>query len=348
MRNDQHQVTITILFPDLEVVREAVGARARLDLAEMNKQWEWCPMNVLEPRNLEQIRRVDPKLANTFVAYGASTIAYRFDFDVTESNHNDGSLTFALPFNTGTFALDLGGKLNKDREGQRTFTMAETFQKLVYLNCDDWVQANRNIVYPATGSIGMGKIINAFIDVSQLGGGHDKFTDDITFTTTVRGKLNPTLELAPVLNRFQLAKATGEFESKRVDTHKLKVSLAFPDLSMVGVASAVSAAAIPRLADETKNRALINICIAEGESRENQFNTLREISPKEYCRRNDTSARRGERATRRTAFRTRRGSRQRWYCSPRDPRATNPGYIPPARASRRPQAPDLARRRWAI
>lgn len=248
------------------------------------------PDRVLEPGNLEQIRRVNPKLANTFVAYGASTIAYRFDFDVTESNHNDGSLTFALPFNTGTFALDLGGKLNKDREGQRTFTMAETFQKLVYLNCDDWVQANRNIVYPATGSIGMGKIINAFMDVSQLGGGHDKFTDDITFTTTVRGKLNPTLELAPVLNRFQLAKATGEFESKRVDTHKLKVSLAFPDLSMVGVASAVSAAAIPRLADETKNRALINICIAEGESRENQFNTLREISPKEYCRRNDTSA----------------------------------------------------------
>ncbi len=243
------------------------------------------PEEVLKDRNLARIRRINPVLAAKFVAYGASTIAYRFDFHIVEHNHNDGSVTFAAPFTNGEFSLALGGKLHKDRDGHRTFTTAERFEKLVNLHCGGWVQPDPNIVYPVTGSIGVGKIINAFIDVSELGGGREKFTDDITFTTLVRGKINPVLELAPVINQLRVVNAQGMFESQRKDIHKVKVSLAFPDLSRVHALRALGARSVPALSAETKDRALVNICIAEGEDRENRFGVLRDVSPRDYCSR---------------------------------------------------------------
>ena len=107
--------------------------------------------------------------------------------------------------------------------------------------------------------------------MSELGGGHEKFTDDITFTTVVRGKINPVLELVPVINQFRVVKAHGIFESKRNDIHNVKVSLAFPNLSRVYALRALGVILVLALSDETRDRALVNICIAEGEDRENRF-----------------------------------------------------------------------------
>jgi hypothetical protein len=243
------------------------------------------PEEVLKDRNIARIRRKNPVLAAKFFAYGVSTIAYRFDFHIVEYNHNDASVNFAAPFTTGEFTLALGGKLHKDRDGHRTFTTAERFEKLVNLRCEGWVQPGPNIVYPVTGSIGVGKMINAFIDVSELGGGHEKFTDNITFTTVVRGKINPVLELVPVMNQFRVVKAEGIFESKRNDIHNVKVSLAFPNLSRVHAIRALGMRSVRALSDETRDRALVNICIAEGEDRENRFGVLRDVSPTDYCSR---------------------------------------------------------------
>src|SRR4029079_16153367 len=95
------------------------------------------------------------------------------EFDIIEDNNNNGSVTLAAPFTNGQFSLAIGGTLNKEREGHRTFTTGESFEKLVNLDCTNWMQPGRNIVYPLTGSIGMRRIINTFIDVAELGGGKE-------------------------------------------------------------------------------------------------------------------------------------------------------------------------------
>src|SRR5262245_9428093 len=56
-----------------------------------------APERVIEPGNLEIIRRRSRETAAKFAAYSASTIAYRFEFEITENNDNGGSLKFSMP-----------------------------------------------------------------------------------------------------------------------------------------------------------------------------------------------------------------------------------------------------------
>jgi hypothetical protein len=153
--------------------KEAVRRRIELALLDAGITGMDPERVLLDKGNFERIKRTNRELAALFVAYGASTIAYRFEFDITENNNNTGGVTFAVPFTTGQFSLALGGTLNKQREGHRTFTTTEKFEKLVNLDCNGWARPARNIVYPLTGSIGIGKVINTFIDVSKLGAGRD-------------------------------------------------------------------------------------------------------------------------------------------------------------------------------
>jgi hypothetical protein len=267
--------------------KEAVRGRIQLALLERGLD-HIDPEKVLsDARNFEIIKRTDPELAQRFLAYGASTIAYKFTFDILEINDNSGSVTFELPFTTGDFTLGLSGGLNKQRKGKRTFRTVEKFKDLIFLNCSNWEQPNGNMVYPLTGSIGVDRIINTFIDVAQLGGAKEQFTDTITFTTYLRGKINPTLVLAPVVDQFRVTKAALSLESSRNDMHTVLVSLAFPDFKKVGAMSALQPDRIDAIAQELKNKAVINLCIADGEAREEQFGMLRDWSPRQYCRLND-------------------------------------------------------------
>jgi hypothetical protein len=270
--------------------KEAVRERIQLHLLEVGLTGMDPERVLADKRNFETIKRTDPKLAAKFHAYGMSTISYKFSFKITEDNNmNNGNLKFVSPFTGGEFSLVLGGSLEKQRYGDRAFKTLETFGELVNLDCRNWSRPGRNIAYPLTGSIGVGRIINTFIDLSELGGvggGKEMFTDTITFTTFVSGKVTPTLELTPVGHRFQLAKASAEFENKRNDVHEVIVSLAFPDLKEVEAMGALGAGSTARLIQEAKDKSLINLCIADGEAREDRFGTLRDISPKDYCRRN--------------------------------------------------------------
>jgi hypothetical protein len=265
-----------------EAVRERIErALLRVGLHGMD------PERVLEPGNLEVIKRTDMELAKTFAAYGGSSIAYRFEFTITENNDKNGSVTFKVPFVGGDFSLKLNAdKLNKQRKGVRVFHSYEAFADLVHLDCDHWQQPPRNIAYPLTGSIGMGRIMNAFIDVSELKGGENSFIDDITFTTFVRGAVKPVLVLEPVINQFRVVAAQAQLENNRQDIHRVTVAFAFPDFKKVETGRALTARSIARLAVESTERVLINMCIAEGEAREDQFGVLREISPRDYCYRN--------------------------------------------------------------
>jgi hypothetical protein len=258
------------------------------------------PDHVLKDKALfERIRRRAPILAAKFRAYGVSTITYDFDFNIEEKNNNSGGVTFTMPFvGAGKLTVPVDGQFDKTRLGKRTFRTAESFADLADLDCNNWVQSERNIAYPLTGSIGIGKIITTFLNISELGKrgaapkGTNKeeekvFKDEITFTTEIsNASITPTLTLDAVPHNFRVTHATATSGVSRKDTHKLVVTLLFPDLQEVH--EAVGRGAMLELSKSNEIKALENSCVAVERAREDRFRMLRRRPPAIYCREGNT------------------------------------------------------------
>jgi hypothetical protein len=251
--------------------------------------------HILDPVNLEQVRRRDSRLAAKLLAYGASSIAYRFEFAISESNEAQGSVGFKLPFTSTLFDVQAGGALKNQRDGLRRFETVETFADLAELHCRDFTTRDVNPVYPITGSIGMSKAVHTFVELTEFGGAKGEFTDTLTFTTQLSGSLRPSLVLAPVPNSFRVVNASGELSAGRIDKHSVTISFAFPtvDLREIVVdhpagrenASALfNPASLRRLTLESIERAKENLCIARGLDREALAGSLRLYPPELYCR----------------------------------------------------------------
>lgn len=264
---------------------------------------------VLEPANFARIRHENAELAAKFLGYGASSISYDFEFQITENNDRSGTLLFGMPFvNSAGLTLGLDGGVSKARNAIRKFKTVETFKELKKLRCGESQMAGGrqravasraasaaqdgipdlepNFLYPMTGSIGVRKIMQTFIRISELGGGKGDYSDAITFTTEVRAGVKPTLVLAPLVDRFRLVNATGDFSDKRNDLHKVIITLAFPKIPpVVNKHLSVGPAIVDIASRETLVRASINSCIASAEAREDQFSMLRQIPPQDFCER---------------------------------------------------------------
>jgi hypothetical protein len=272
--------------------KDAVRERIRQALHERGI-YDVVPDNVLDPKSLAKIRRRDARLAAKFKAYGASTITYEFLFDITETNDATGGVTFGMPFTTGgQFSLPFSGQLKKVREGKRTINSVETFAGLAKLPCEGWVKPERDMLYPLTGSVGVGRIITTFINISEMGtqdltkasADEKVFKDVLTFTTTVGETATPTLKLTPVPDRFRLTDATITNGNTRVDMHQVTITLLFPDLE--DLREAIGSGAASDLSSETEVRARQNSCVAAERAREDRFGMLRRTPPAIYCRPN--------------------------------------------------------------
>lgn len=227
-----------------------------------------------------------------FEEYAKVGVAYDFEFEITEHNHAEAGIGFKLPF-TSPASLDLGASaaLNKIRTGKRTFSAQETFGAI--LDRDDWCKdfkaRRKNIIYPITGSIGLRKVVNTFIAISEQGGAKDSFVDALSFTTTISGAINPTVKLNPVSNSFRLVSATGSVSADRTDLHKVKVSLAFPVAEKPKKKDGILLPVDPNekgAAPYVYNpvwRARYNICVADARDREDAFKKLRQSPPEIYC-----------------------------------------------------------------
>jgi hypothetical protein len=234
-----------------------------------------------------------PELQAILDNYGKVAVAYDFDFEITEHNNLDSSLAFKLPF-TPPSVLDLGaaGSLHKTRFGKRTFSAQETFADLILRVdwCDGFEVRRRNLLYPITGSIGLRKVMETFIAISEQGGGKESFVDALAFTTTISGSVNPSLKLNPVPSSFRLVSASLTASADRTDLHKVKISLAFPvpekpKKKKDGILLPVDPNE-PGTAPYVYNpvwRARYNICVADARDREDTFKTLRFTPPEVYC-----------------------------------------------------------------
>ncbi len=119
--------------------------------------------------------------------------------------------------------------------------MLRVLEKLNAANCTD-IATRANWIYPITGAIGMGEVVRTYIRLEKLtdfGTGFASgdlplkpkadsvvFSDDIDYTTEFGGSATPTLELASIVGKFRLTKATIMAEAKRKDIHSVTVALA--------------------------------------------------------------------------------------------------------------------------
>ena len=252
------------------------------------------PEDALE--NLEKIRVHDPESASTIKRYSLSAIAYLFTFDITENDDaTNGSAHFALPWNHGKFTLDLTGELTKERIGSRKIGVVETFEELDQLDCSEASQQRRNLVYPITGSIGMAETVDSFFRLAESVGDNKKFSDTLTYTTTINATADPTLELKEVPHHFRLTKASVNFLARREDKHMAVVALTFPVTTETTTKTRefVDPRALSmRRADEdlgeivseTKKKAAEEVCIQQALIQEQITGVIRSDPPERYCR----------------------------------------------------------------
>lgn len=234
-----------------------------------------------------------PQLKSILAEYGEVAVAYDFNFEISEHDNLDASLAFKLPFSPNVFDLGAAGSLHKTRVGRRTFSSQETFYDLILRDqwCGNFEPRDRNLLYPITGSIGLRKVVETFMALSEQGGGKDSFVDALTFTTTISGSVNPSVKLNPVPDSFRLVNASAGASADRTDLHQVKISLAFPVSAKPKKKKNDRPAQPddpngPSVAPYAYNpvwRARYNICVADARDREDTFKTLRLSPPEVYC-----------------------------------------------------------------
>ncbi len=219
--------------------------------------------------------------------------AYTFDFDITEHNNANADAKFQLPF-VAPKVLDGGGSASLDlmRQGHRVFETGDVWDELLvnHTRCAGVRPRPGNIVYPITGSIGVGRAVRTFIDIVEQGGKlgtaeKDSFVDTLKFTTEIMGGANASIALEPVLNSFRIVSASAHLSGSRKDVHQLTLSLAFPhpldppaSLAHTGVKFEHAPFQRP-----PQWRARYNLCVQDGRQREDAVKLVRLEPPEVYC-----------------------------------------------------------------
>ena len=115
------------------------------------------------------IKANQPSLKAQLDKYEQVGAAYDFDFNILEHNHLEASLGFKNPLTSSAFDLSAGGAVDASRRGQRTFKAQETFGQLVLRDhfCGEVEPRDENLAYPVTGSIGLRKVVETFVEISE-------------------------------------------------------------------------------------------------------------------------------------------------------------------------------------
>jgi hypothetical protein len=252
----------------------------------------------------------DVDLKGDWDLYMDIAIAYEWTFDIIETNRADGSVGFRLPLvnPTGNFDLNGSASVTAVRQGKRTFKNQDKFKNLLTKDWYNFCNDNRRSVehfpntptggppfvpqperglYPMTGTIGLARAVTSFLKVAVQEGALDTFTDELTFTTTLDGKLGGSVTLAPVPKEFRLVNASANLAGNRIDLHKVKVSMAFPR-ARPALTRKEKADEFLKDVKEGYNlnplwRAAYALCVVDARSREDDFRLIRLDPPEVTC-----------------------------------------------------------------
>jgi hypothetical protein len=152
-----------------------------------------------------------------------------------EINNLDATLDLLQVFRRALGMAALNGGIDRTRENIRTFTVTDTFIKLLKNVKDDYcsqLSFEKDYMYPMTGTIGVGEMIHAFVDLmlfeNLAGKGPPTMGDTITFTTKLSGSATPKVVFTPVGSGLHVVDASLTAAASRSDVHKVIVSLALP------------------------------------------------------------------------------------------------------------------------
>lgn len=162
--------------------------------------------------------------------YRTASIAYEFEFDITENNVAGAGAVFAWPFTAGGgFGLEAGGSIDRTRANVRNIRITDRFQELLAIKCDA-PPPRIDALYPVAGDIGTYEVVTTFIALQQAdnsrAGDVFTFSDKLRFTTVLQGHLNPTLTLIPLADQFRLAQVNATLSGQRRDIHAVTLTLA--------------------------------------------------------------------------------------------------------------------------
>lgn len=166
-------------------------------------------------------------------------IAYNYKLTMTEANGLAGGLGLVQPLVRGTETLGIAGAASLQRQNLRTFTITDSFSKLIRdLRPDDCEGsiAAANFVYPIAGRVGMKEVVQDFVNLTlfdNLGGGEagagpPTLVDSLDFQTTFSVNGGPSFVFTPVGRGLNLATASLGPSASRTDMHNLTVGLAIP------------------------------------------------------------------------------------------------------------------------
>lgn len=183
----------------------------------------------------------NPRLTENILRYEKWSIGYDFEFEITELNKFGGDANFKLPLSPGSFSLGLKAGLDRTRKSKRDFLVVDSFQEYNRLGqsglCANY-NSDRNWIYPITGSIGVAEVMDTYFTLHSGQGELNNFTDQVIFTTTLIGDVNPSIDLTPVGDGFDLATASLSSANTRTGIHSVTITLEPPKQDEVNKAGA--------------------------------------------------------------------------------------------------------------
>jgi hypothetical protein len=187
----------------------------KVGLTDLVNQLEnnFLPLNQLDLH----LREVPVSVRANIIKYERAAITYDFTFDITEQNTVTTEVDFVNLLSHGTFSMPAKGGSDLQRQTVRLFRVNDTFGELINFatgRCTEDGSAE-NLMYPVSGSIGLGEMIETFVDLNEyqrLTGSKDTDTvptmaDTFNFQTTINGSVTPQVTLTPLKHLFNVSGA---------------------------------------------------------------------------------------------------------------------------------------------
>lgn len=197
--------------------------------------------NQLPFQELDQhLYELPAKVRANIVKYERAAITYDFTFDITEQNTVAAEVDFVNLLSHGTFAMPSKGINDLQRQTVRLFRVNDNFGELIRLDSCTEDGSPENLMYPVSGTIGLGEMIETFVDLNEyqrLTGTKDTdtvptMTDTFNFQTTISGSVAPQVTLTPLNHLFRVSGASLTASALRKDIHKVIVAMSLPPLKI--------------------------------------------------------------------------------------------------------------------
>ncbi len=191
----------------------------------------------------------EPRIRSIVKLFFDTGVAYNFNLEMTENNDLGTEINLLKPFTSSNLTVGINAGFNRQRVNTRSFTVTDTFAKLVRDVSDEYCTkfiVTPNYVYPITGRIGIEKMVQDFINLTlfaNLGGnsgdgaGPPTLVDALEFSTTITGTATPKIAFSPVGAGLSVVDANLTGTLSRIDLHKVTVGLAIDKGSVPEVAA---------------------------------------------------------------------------------------------------------------